>query len=499
MEAAHGRGRAMDFALDQADRKLKKDSKQRAAQKKRELAKRKAAAAKAKRDKAEAEARLAAQKASREEEDAALGGSAESRAREALARRTLDAAASDGWLTVLDPERLPADRRGIEHRAVSAEFLRRLTTRWVTEDMKAAATAQAIAYLEARQPRSEQQQRDLDSRRAAHFVSGRDVHRHIIKAHTHEKMCRYVELAGCGANVDEDGSPSVGGADAFVSWNWDSDWGDLLEALEEHTARTVASGGRAPRYWLDIFAVNQHTALPPWRCETGLGDECPGCAAMGDDMMSLEEMTAGRTDKGFERVINSEGCKETLVLLDPWFAPRPTTRVWCLYEILLTIRARKQLMVLVPPKQKPLLTLAMEADFEGVQRSVAVISSATAEATMEDDRTKIFAAIQLLLPRGFLDLDNLVKERLRQWTVEAALEALAAIADPLARGTSGLINQVGRYFLDIGELDRAEPLWEEALVAFRRVHGNEHQNTLSSITTSEHCGRPRATWMVRRC
>jgi hypothetical protein len=111
--------RAMDFALDQADKKLKKDSKQRATQKKRELAKRKAAAAKAKRDKAEAEARLVAQKASWEEEDAALGGSAESRAKEALARRTLDATTSDGWLTMLDPERLPADRRGIEHRAMS--------------------------------------------------------------------------------------------------------------------------------------------------------------------------------------------------------------------------------------------------------------------------------------------------------------------------------------------------------------------------------------------
>ena len=45
---------------------------------------------------------------------------------------------------------------------------------------------------------------------------------------------------------------------------------------------------------------------------------------------------------------------------------------------------------------------------------------------MEDDKTKIFAAIRQLLPRGFLDLENLVKERLREWTMEAAEEALAA-------------------------------------------------------------------------
>ena len=246
----------MDFAFDQADKKLKKESKQRAAQKKREAAKRKAAAAKAKRDKAEADARLAAKKVAQEEEDAALGTTATSRARKALAQQTLVAAASDGWLTQLDGERFSLERRHIECRAVTAQFLRRLTERWVTEEMKAKATAQAIAYLESREARSEQQQRDLESRRASRFITGRDVHKFVIKEHTHEKMCRYVELAGCGASVDEDGSPSVGNADAFVSWNWDSNWNDLLEALEEHTARIVKEGGRAPRYWLDIFAVS---------------------------------------------------------------------------------------------------------------------------------------------------------------------------------------------------------------------------------------------------
>ena len=60
-------------------------------------------------------------------------------------------------------------------------------------------------------------------------------------------------------------------------------------------------------------------------------------------MMSMDEMVAGRKDKGFERVINCESCRETLVLLEPWFSPRPTSRVWCLYEILLTIMAEADL------------------------------------------------------------------------------------------------------------------------------------------------------------
>ena len=60
-------------------------------------------------------------------------------------------------------------------------------------------------------------------------------------------------------------------------------------------------------------------------------------------------MVAGRKDKGFERVINCESCRETLVLLEPWFSPRPTSRVWCLYEILLTIMAGRTITVMSPP------------------------------------------------------------------------------------------------------------------------------------------------------
>ena len=51
---------------------------------------------------------------------------------------------------------------------------------------------------------------------------------------------------------------------------------------------------------------------------------------VGEDMMSLTEMESGRRDKGFERVINSKNCRQTLLILEPWLDPRPVTRVWCL-------------------------------------------------------------------------------------------------------------------------------------------------------------------------
>ena len=296
-------------------------------------------------------------------------------------------------------------------------------------------------------------------------------------------LCRYVELSGCGDAVDaaiyESGRASVGDADAFVSWNWDSGWQLLLLSLEEHTRKAVIAGQPAPHYWLDLFAVNQHTSLHPWKCESGLQD-CPGCAAVGDDMMSMEEMVSGRRDKGFERVINSANCRETLVLLEPWFSPLPTSRVWCLYEILLTIMAGKKITVMSPPQERAALSEALTEDLDSVQRAVGQISAETAEATMEGDRTMIFAAVVKLLPRGFLDLENMVKDRLREWTYEAGEEALAAMA-PEERGTSKLINELALYFNRLGEYDRAEPLFEEALAARRRTLGDEDPSTLTSI------------------
>jgi len=66
----------------------------------------------------------------------------------------------------------------------------------------------------------------------------------------------------------------------------------------------------------------------------------------------------------------------------------------------------------------------------------------------------IFAAIVKLLPRGFLDLENMVNDRLREWTYEAGGEMLAAMA-PEERGTSKLINELALHFQNL-EVQAAE-------------------------------------------
>lgn len=193
-------------------------------------------------------------------------------------------------------------------------------------------------------------------------------------------------------------------------------------------------------------------------------------------------MTAGRKDKGFERVINAECCTELLLLLEPWFDPRPTTRVWCLYEILLTIMAKKTVQVLVPPNERAGLAAALQDDIGEVQRSVGAIRVEYAEATMETDRMQILTAITTLLgPGGFDEMGKLVMERLREWTYEAGAKALE-IMDPAQRGMSKLINMTAAYLHNQGQLDKAEPLLIEAMLARRESLGDSHQNTLQAVS-----------------
>ena len=418
------------------------------------------------------------------------------------------------------PRKLEQPTPPIEGRAVTFEFLQRLTRTRVTEEMKHEATEQALKYLsgcgethiphqcpgrhqlerfaafavtsatacdvceqylledssgykcdtcnytqcelcwtqcreEDVKRRTEQQQRDFERRRRPPtFITGRDFHSKVIKADTHDLLCRYVELAGCGDGVDSDGSASVGDADCFVSWNWDSDWEQLLAALREHTEAVIDGGGQAPHYWIDLFAVNQHTALPPWKCQSGLGATCPGCAAVGDDMMSLEEMESGRRDKGFERVINSTSCRQTLLVLEPWFDPRPVTRVWCLYEMLLTIMAGKQLAFLSPPEERSKLFDALIDDITTVERSLVRVDTEHAAATMEDDRVRIFASIQLLLPGGFAELNARVSSELRRWTFAAGLQALDALEATDFR-LSRMLNHLAMYFKTEGSAEHS--------------------------------------------
>eukprot|EP01043_Picozoa_sp_COSAG02_P053357 COSAG02_NODE_5876_length_3970_cov_3.517696_2_plen_829_part_00 len=327
--------------------------------------------------------------------------------------------------------------------------------------------------------------RDLERRRQGPYLSGRDVHRLLIKNKTHGLLCRYVELVGVADGVDADGSPSIGPADVFVSWTWDTPWRCVMETLRAHATSAHRAGRGKLYFWLDIFAINQHTALPPWLCTSDLGTSCAGCAAVGQDMMSMAEMEAGRVDKGFERVINSPHCRETLLVLESWSAPRPVGRVWCLYEILLTLMAAQRgednrLVIGLPVDERQQLAAALQTDLVRVQRLIGTVDGENAQASMPSDRDKIFLAVRRMLTNGFRDLNAAVKAALREWTYEAGVQRLAELS-AIERCESNLAVMLGQYCEDQGRYTLAEALLQDAVAERTASFGRQDQRTLQAM------------------
>ena len=81
---------------------------------------------------------------------------------------------------------------------------------------------------------------------------------------------------------------------------------------------------------------------------------------------------------------------------------------------------------------------------------------------------------------GFVECNTLVVGLLREALVAQAWEVLGRL--PAAkRATSVLINDLSRLLQDMGQLEEARPLLEEALQASRETLGDRHPSTLTSI------------------
>ena len=288
---------------------------------------------------------------------------------------------------------------------------------------------------------------DLEKRKQAPFLTARDVHKLVIKAACDASMCRYGELpdsrvshlwtfdaaaprVGDGHDP-ETKVPDFGMADFFLSYNWDTPWDELLDALITHSERQQETGAPPPYYWIDIFAVNQHDA---WSCDNAdpkLGKVCPGCAAVGDDLHDWSSADP-ENPKGFERVIAYT--KKTVMLMEPWDKPRPPTRVWCLFEGNTTIAKGGQLEVVLGRKQQRQLQKALEDRFVELEDNLSQIDARRAEATVMADRAAIFDAVEGMTS-GFEGLNDTMRAALRRWLAEVAVDLVERLRPDRSRLT----------------------------------------------------------------
>ena len=190
--------------------------------------------------------------------------------------------------------------------------------------------------------------------------------------------------------TDEAGRPYYGKAFAFVSHSWDSEWAELVAAICAHSDRWVRDhpAEEPPYYWVDIFAINQHSGT----------DECT------DDMPDWDHMAP---DRGFQRVIQSTGT--VLALQDSWVDPRVVHRVWCLYEMTTALALdnspsrvptcargfhRVEGLIGGEDLRRMRATIGNSSTFDAIEEQIGRIDVRTANATVPSDRDRIFALVE---------------------------------------------------------------------------------------------------------
>jgi tetratricopeptide (TPR) repeat protein len=266
----------------------------------------------------------------------------------------------------------------------------------------------------------------------------------ILKPRTKGARVAYVELL---KDEHVGGFPAVAEATCFVSHAWSTDFLDLCECTI--TWAKTRGDDEVPYVWLDVFAVNQHqAAMPPqwW-------------------------------DTTFRNAVGALG--HTLLVLTPWDKPVAVSRVWCLWEILCTVDQGCELTVLMPEREKRSFVEALKSSLDDVQQKVAAVDAEHAQAFDAEDRRRIFAEIRKL-DRGFLDINNKVKDRLRQWTFEAGMSVLDEM--PAAnRATSELILSLAEYTRKLSQYELSEKLYREAVEGRRQQLGDQDPGTLSAI------------------
>lgn len=164
-----------------------------------------------------------------------------------------------------------------------------------------------------------------------------------------------------------------------------------------------------------------------------------------------------------------------VAVLDPWDAPGPLTRVWCLWELRCAVEGRTKLQEVLSPAQARAFEDALVSDFDSIATSVSRVDARQSTAWLQSDRDSIFAAVEAGC--GFTELNATVHSLLRDWLATAGCGAL----DKPIRERGTIVTKLAHLLSDQGRLADAEPLYLEAVAGRRETLGDRHPDTLSAI------------------
>ena len=129
------------------------------------------------------------------------------------------------------------------------------------------------------------------------------------------------------------------------------------------------------------------------------------------------------------------------MFIDSWKQPKPLTRMWCVWELLGISRAKKELQLALPEKEKDSLLLSLRSDYEAVMKALTNINAAKADCYNTQDKQMIIREIEKGV--GFAELNEIVIAQIRTWLLATSTAQIASLKDE---------NEIGEYSFHVGEL-----------------------------------------------
>ena len=248
----------------------------------------------------------------------------------------------------------------------------------------------------------------------------------------------------------ESNPAAVGKSNRFISHYWQMPFRAVVRAAARRVEQERAAGVMEEIYlWFDVISIDEHHA----------------------------QAYAKGFSSTFMDAISEIG--HVYLMAEPWCSPRVLTRSWCLWELYCCHVMGAKLSICLDCNDEALFLEALRTEgSQAMNKMLTEVDCSKAEATRKVDTEKIGAEIEKRV--GFIKLDGIVLEQLREWLAQTAAQALEGMA-PSERTGSQLVRDLGRLYHDQGKLREAELLLVEALDASRATLGDRHPDTLSSI------------------
>ena len=240
----------------------------------------------------------------------------------------------------------------------------------------------------------------------------------------------------------------------FVSFAYATDLETILSALDKFRRKQRADDLFV---WISILSINQH-----------FGREKGESAAVVYPKSWFK--------KAFKECIPA--IKNVLFVMSPLANPVALQRLWCIYELYLSVSNRNcTLDVVLSEEDEQYLINNLLRDSQSILDYINGVNAEKAKSSNPAQEQKLREQIEKI-PGLYGAIDEAVREKLRGWFVLAATGYIEAKKEDYKKDRPKyiqLLRMVAKMLDESGRLDQAFPLQNEDLAECRAYYGNEHQ------------------------